>query len=179
MANIVYIATSLDGYIADKNGGLEWLHSIPNPTGDDFGFQAFMDRVDALIMGRTTFETVCSFDCDWPYSKPVFVLSNSLAQIPEGYQDKAFLVRGELSEIIAELKQQGYMDLYIDGGATIQSFLTEDLIDEIIVTSIPVLLGGGTPLFGELASPLHFRLAHSEVLLGSLVKSHYVRQREV
>lgn len=125
MANIVYIATSLDGYIADKNGNLDWLHSIPNPEGNDFGFADFMDRVDALVMGRNTFETVCGFDCEWPYSKPVFVISNSLNTIPNNYKDKAFLVNGELRDILTELNSKGFNDLYIDGGKTVQSFMAE------------------------------------------------------
>ena len=80
MSNIVFIATSLDGYIADKNGGLGWLQSTPNPENLDMGWVDLIDRFDALVMGRKTFEKVCSFDCDWPYSKPVFVLSNSMNQ---------------------------------------------------------------------------------------------------
>ncbi|MEX0272908.1 MAG: dihydrofolate reductase family protein [Flavobacteriaceae bacterium] len=65
--NSIFIATSLDGYIADKNGGLDWLHSIPNPDNDDMGFAAFNNNIDALVMGRTTFETVIGFDVPWPY----------------------------------------------------------------------------------------------------------------
>lgn len=177
MANIVYIATSLDGYIADKNGGLDWLHAIPNPDNDDFGFGAFMNRIDAIIMGRNTFETVCSFGGEWPYIKPVFVLSNSLSSIPEKYREKAELVSGDLSTIEKNLHQQGYKDLYIDGGATIQSFLKEDRIDEMIITSIPTLLGGGTSLFQDLAEQLDFEFVSSEVLLNALVKSHYRRKK--
>jgi dihydrofolate reductase len=76
MSNIVFIATSIDGYIADKDGGLDWLHATPNPDNHDLGYADLMSRIDALVMGRKTFDTVCGFDCDWPYSKPVFVLSN-------------------------------------------------------------------------------------------------------
>lgn len=177
MANIVYIATSLDGYIADKNGNLDWLHSIPNPEGNDFGFHDFMNRVDALVMGRNTFETVCAFDCEWPYSKPVFVISNSLKSIPEDYQDKAFLVSGELNNILADLNAKGFNELYIDGGITIQNFLAQDLIDEMIITTFPIVLGGGSSLFGDLPSPLAFELKSSETLLNAMVKSHYLRQR--
>ena len=83
MSNIVYIATSLDGYISDKDGGLEWLQMVPNPDNLDFGWADFMSRIDAIVMGRITFETVCGFDCDWPYSKPVFVLSNTLTSLPD------------------------------------------------------------------------------------------------
>ena len=86
MSNLVYSATSLDGYISDKDDGLDWLQSIPNPNNLDFGWADFIDRIDAIIMGRKTFEKVCGFDCDWPYSKPVFVLSNSLSSLPHEYE---------------------------------------------------------------------------------------------
>ena len=151
MSNIISIATSLDGYIADKDGGLDWLHSIPNPENLDMGWADFIDRIDALVMGRKRFEKVCSFDCEWPYRKPVFVLSDSMKSIPEGYEGKAEPIKGSVSEVIEAIHQKGYNHLYIDGGVTVQSFLKEDLIDEIIITIIPILLGGGIPLFGELS----------------------------
>ena len=94
--NSVFIATSLDGYIADKNDGIDWLNSVPNPDNDDMGYLEFSNRIDALVMGRKTFETVLGFDVDWPYDKPVFVLSNKLKEIPESHKDKAYLVRGTL-----------------------------------------------------------------------------------
>ncbi|USD43545.1 dihydrofolate reductase [Vibrio sp. SCSIO 43135] len=178
MANIVYIATSLDGYIADKNNQVDWLHEVPNPEGSDFGFADFMERVDALVMGRNTFDMVASFGGDWPYSKPVFVLSNTMTSVPEQYQDKVFLVKGELKEVVARLNEQGYQDLYIDGGVTIQNFLAQDLIDEMIITTIPTLLGGGIPLFGELQSPLKFKHLESELCAGILVKNRFVRTRD-
>ncbi|MCG9626648.1 dihydrofolate reductase family protein [Vibrio mediterranei] len=175
MANIVYIGTSLDGYIADKNNGLDWLHDMPNPEGSDFGFAEFMDRVDGLVMGRNTLEIVLSFGVDWPYSKPVFVLSNTLTKVPEGYEDKVFLVNGKLSEIVSDLNSKGYKNLYIDGGKTIQSFLAEDLIDEMIITTIPTLLGGGISLFGELDKPLKFKHVSADRYLDCIVKNRYVR----
>lgn len=177
MPNIVFIAASLDGYIADKNGGLDWLHSVPNPDGDDMGFSAHMERVDALVMGRNTLDVVLSFDVDWPYNKPVFVLSNTMTEVPKGYEGKVFLVKGELEHVLKDIHQQGYQTLYIDGGVTISNFLNKDLIDEMIITTIPTLLGGGSPLFGELAEPLNFELVKSEVMLGQLVKNTYIRQR--
>ena len=136
--NSLFIATSLDGYIADKNGGIDWLNTVPNPDLEDMGYSNFIRRIDALVMGRTTFETVCAFDIDWPYTKPVYVLSNTLIEIPENYQGKAFLKKGSLTDILHDIHQQGHHRLYIDGGATIQSFLKEDLIDEMILTTIPI-----------------------------------------
>ena len=178
MANKVFIATSLDGYIADKDNRIEWLHQLPNPTGDDMGFDAFFNDIDALVMGRNTFEMVLSFDVDWPYSKPVFVLTNTLTQVPEGFEGKVFIVNGELQNIVKNLNQLGYHNLYIDGGKTIQSFLAQDLIDELILTRIPILLGGGFPLFGALPEPLGFKLLATKKYIDTVVQNHYIRDRE-
>ena len=149
MANKVFIATSLDGCIADKNGGIDWLHNIPNPDNLDMGYNNFMKGIDAIVMGKNTFETVCGFDIDWPYTVPVFVISNSLQTIPEKFKDKDELVKWDLNEIVQKIHSKGYQNLYIDGGKTIQSFLNKNLINEIIVTIIPIILGGGIPLFSN------------------------------
>lgn len=177
MANIVFIATSLDGYIADKEGNLDWLHSASTPEGNDMGFSALMERVDGLIMGRNTLDTILSFGVDWPYSKPVFVLSHSMTSVPKGYEDKIVLIKGELKSVLNDLNKKGFIDLYIDGGITIQNFLAEDLIDELILTSIPVLLGGGSPLFGNLSVPLNFELVESQTFNAAITQSQYVRKR--
>ncbi|QDV81652.1 dihydrofolate reductase family protein [Planctomycetes bacterium TBK1r] len=177
MANRVFIATSLDGFISDRDGALDWLHSVPNPDNLDFGYTAFMEQIDAIVMGRKTFETVCGFDCDWPYTKPVFVLSKSLTSLPEGYEGKAELIAGSLGNVIATLHQKKRHELYIDGGATIQSFLKDDLIDEMIITALPILLGGGARLFGELPDSLKFEHVQTEVLLNSMVQNRYRRRR--
>ena len=175
--NKVFIATSLDGYIADKNGGIDWLHSIPNPDNNDMGYEKFISQLDALVMGRTTFETICGFDIDWPYKKPVFVLSNNLKSIPKEFEGKAELVHGTLKEILTKIHSKGYYKLYIDGGKTIQGFLKEDLIDEITITIIPYLLGRGIPLFTELPRRLEFECVDSKIFLDKVVQNHFVRRR--
>ncbi len=175
--NSVFIATSLDGYIADKNGGIDWLHSIPNPENDDMGYIEFTNRIDAIVMGRTTFETVLGFDCDWPYNKPVFVLSNTLKEIAESHQGKVFLIKGTLTEILSQIHEQGHFNLYIDGGTTIRNFLKEDLIDEMILTTIPIVLGGGSPLFTELPNQLQFELTQTKTFLHQIAQNHYNRKR--
>lgn len=174
MANIVYIATSLDGFIARRDGNLDWLTDIPNPDNSDYGFSSFMERIDGIIMGRKTFETVMSFN-EWPYSKPVFVLSNTLKTIPAGFGDKAEPVSGNLNTILKSLGSKGYTNLYIDGGQTIQSFLKQDLIDEIIITRIPIILGNGIPLFVEMDMEIKLRHVNSEILPAGLVKNTYSR----
>lgn len=175
--NIVYIGKSIDNYIAGPNGELDWLDMVPNPDGDDMGFFAFMERIDALVMGRKTFEMVCSFDVDWPYTKPVYVLSNSMNEIPADYQDKAILISGPLSQVVNEIHQNGHHNLYIDGGTTIQSFLMEDLIDELHLSTIPIVLGDGIPLFNILPASLKFKHVSTKVQLGEIVSTHYERMR--
>ena len=173
MANRVFIASSLDGYISDKNDGLDWLQSVPNPDQLDMGWGDFIAGIDAIVMGRKTFETVCGVDCPWPYPKPVFVLSNSLTLLQKEYEGKAELINGPLAKILATIREKGYEQLYIDGGATVQNFLSEDLIDEMIITVIPILLGGGSPLFGELFEPMSYEHVKTEVFLNAIVQTHY------
>ncbi len=173
MPNIVYIATSMDGYIADRNGGLEWLSSVPNPGGLDFGWKDFMNRIDALIMGRVTFETVLGFNGGWPYNKPVFVISNTLKTISSELTGKVEIIRGPLEDSVEKLNNMGYENIYVDGGKTTQNFLRAGLIDELIITTIPVLLGGGTPLFGKLPDKIHLRHVKTEIFLNAIIQSHY------
>lgn len=179
MPNIVFIATSLDGYITDRDGGLDWLNSIPNPDGDDGGFEALMSRVDAVVMGRNTFEAVAGFGIGWPYSKPGLVLSTFLQSVPEGFESHVQVTQGHPEEVIAFARARGFGTLYIDGGRTIQAFLDADLIDEMIVTEVPVILGGGSRLFGETAAPLMFELTGVETLRGQLLQKSYRRLKEV
>ncbi|NRB77740.1 MAG: dihydrofolate reductase family protein [Saccharospirillaceae bacterium] len=175
MTNTVYITTSIDGYIADKNNKVDWLHEIENKDGSDLGYLQLMDRIDVLIMGRNTFELVVDFDCDWPYTKPVIVLSTTLKKIPKGYEDKIHLMSGEPAVVLQQAKALGYEHCYIDGGKTIQAFLLQGLIDELIITTIPILLGGGFPLFGQLSESKKYELKESKVFSDEIVKSFFIR----
>ncbi len=141
------------------------------------GYHTFMSQIDALIMGRNTFETVCNFDIGWPYDKPVFVLSNTLTHLPK-FSDKAELVKGDLSDVLNKIHARGLMNLYIDGGKTIQSFLREDLIDEMTITVIPYLLGGGIPLFSSLSTSLLFECIQSQIYLEKIVQNTFIRNRK-
>ena len=177
MTNIVYIGTSLDGYIASEDGSLDWLDTVPNPEGSDLGFGKFIDRVDAVVMGRLTFETVMSFGLGWHYPVPGIILSSTLKELPEEFAEKTRLTSGTPEEVISYAKKAGFENLYIDGGTTIQRFLKADLIDELIITEVPILLGGGDRLFGKLDEHMKYTLAETETLLGQLVKRRYLRDR--
>jgi dihydrofolate reductase len=178
MSNTVYIATSIDGYIAREDGSIDWLMELPNPNNSDYGFSVFLESIDGIVMGRKTFETVLGFN-EWPYAEsvPVFVLSNSLDELPEKFSGKAEIVRGELREIIELLRDKGINNLYIDGGKTIQNFLKEDLIDEMIITRVPILLGSGIPLFDKNNLELNFEHVGTQVFDNILVRSKYLRKR--
>jgi len=176
--NSVFIATSLDGYIADKNGSLNWLTAIPNPDNNNMGYSTFIEKVDAILMGRKTFETIVNFGIEWPYKKPVFVLSKTLKSIDKPDKNKVKLINGPLKSIVKILNQQGFRRLYIDGGTTIQNFLNEDLIDELIITTIPVLLGGGNKLFADLQNELWFEHVDTKVYFKNIVQSHYERKKD-
>ena len=176
--NIVFIGKSLDGFIADKNGGLEWLNAIPNPDNHQMGYGELMEEIDAVVMGRTTFETVCGFDGEWPYHKHVFVLSSSIKELEPKYSGKVTLLSGTPKEIVSKIHALGYLKLYIYGGRTVQNFLKADLIDELIITTIPILLGGGFPLFDSLPQELNFSHRKTEIFLDQIVQSNYDRIRD-
>ena len=175
--NIVFVGKSLDGFIAGKNGELDWLDMIPNPEQNGMGYYDLMEEIDAIVMGKTTFETVISFDIDWPYKKHVFVLSHSLNKIPETLKEKVTLLKGNEKDILNVIHNQGFHNLYIDGGKTVQNFLKADLIDELRISTIPILLGDGIPLFDILPKSLVFNHVKTEVFLDQIVQSHYQRKK--
>jgi dihydrofolate reductase len=173
----VFIATSLDGFIATRDGGVDWLDEIPNPEHSDFGYRDFMSGIDALVMGRNTFEKVLTLG-DWPYDKPVFVLSKTLSDVPAEVAGKAEIVDDFPKSLTERLDQRGFLNLYVDGGKVIQSFLEDDLVDEMIITRVSVLLGDGIPLFGKLTKRLQFSHVKTETLNEILTQSTYTRVRK-
>jgi dihydrofolate reductase len=165
----VFIATSLDGFIARANGDLDWL---PPGGGEPHGYDEFMATVDALVIGRKTFETVLAFDT-WPYGeKPVFVLSTrTLAPAPLGAVVEC--MSGAPAHIVSQLAARGIRHVYVDGGITIQGFLQAGLIQRLIITRIPVLLGAGIPLFGPLRRDIVLRHVGTRQFASGLVQSEY------
>ncbi len=176
MANHIFMGMSLDGYIADKNNSVSWLNEYPQDTSPEAPFTLFMESMDAIIMGRGTFEMVHSMGL-WPYTKPVIVMSTSLHALPSGYEGKATLSQDTIKDALLNALRKGYQELYIDGGKLVQSFLKKDFIDSMTITLLPIILGGGIPLFGPLVEPLKFTHIHSQTLPGGLVMSGYMRKR--
>jgi len=165
----VFIGTSLDGFIARANGEFDFL---PEGGGEPHGYAEFMDTVDAMVIGRKTFETVLKFD-SWPYGqKPVFVLStHKLAHAPVGAVVEH--MSGEPQEIFLNLERRGFQHLYVDGGITIQGFLRAGLIHRLIITRVPVLIGDGIPLFGALRDDIKVHHVVTRWYSSGLVQSEY------
>ena len=171
----VYIATSLDGFIARPDGDIEWLH---NPDyvleGEDMGYGALMESIDCLVMGSGSYEKVRSFDIPWPYEKPVIVLSSRPQDIPAELASKISQMSGSPAEITQSLEQKGVKHIYLDGGKTVQDFLSAGLVSELIITKIPILLGEGIPLFGPLPADIHLNHQQTQSYPNGMVQSHYL-----
>jgi len=170
----VFIATSLDGFIARYNGKLDWLEiNSDKSKAEDLGYDNFIGVIDCVVMGRNTFEKVASFDT-WPYhNKRVIVLSRRWKQIPDQFMDIAELYSGKPEQLTVELQNQGVRKVYVDGGITIQSFLQKDLLTEITITTVPIILGKGLPLFGLTYGDLRLELLESKSFKSGFVQSRY------
>lgn len=167
----VFIATSLDGFIARPDGALDWL---PSDGGEAHGYEGFLATVDAIVIGRKTFETVLTFDV-WPYgSQPVIVLSTTITKLKTPAGAVCDLMAGTPQEIVEQLAQRGLEHLYVDGGVTIQRFLEAGLIQHFIITRIPVLLGTGIPLFGPFSRDIPFKHVSTRSYPSGMVQSEYV-----
>jgi len=166
----VFVGTSVDGFIARPNGDLDFL---PAGGGEPHGYDEFMASVDALVIGRKTFETVLNFAV-WPYGeKRVVVLSSrsvDLSTAPGGVVEQ---MAGPPAEIVSKLAASGAHNLYVDGGITIQRFLRAGLVERLIITRVPVLIGDGIPLFGALTRDLRLRHIATQHYASGLVKSEY------
>ena len=169
----VYIGASLDGFIARRDGSFDWLSKYADRDAVE-AYKEFVAAIDVMVIGRGTFETVMGFP-KWPYDRPVVVLSRSLTEIPPELEEKVSISDRMPKELLKELTEVGYGSAYVDGGKVIQSFLADDLIDELIVARVPVLIGDGIPLFGYLGDDLEFEHQRTASFPNGLVRSYYKR----
>lgn len=173
MKTTVYIATSVDGFIARKDGSIDWLPAGDAEDGEDYGYQKFMDSVDALVMGRKTFEMALSFEV-WPYGEtPVVVLSTCAVDIPDAIAKTVGSLCASPRDVVRCLAQRRFKHLYIDGGKTIQGFLKDGLIQQFIITQVPILIGTGIPLFSSLPHDVRLRHLETRSFQNGLVQSQY------
>lgn len=171
----VFIATSLDGFIARQDGGIDWLPTPDTESQDDedYGYNDFIKSIDAIVMGRNTYELVLTFD-EWYYGKiPLFVLTTKGVEIPDLLSKTVFQMSGNPHEIVNRLSEKGYLNLYVDGGKTIQGFLKAGLIEEMTITTIPVLIGTGISLFGPTDHDIQLDLISNKSYPSGVVQHKY------
>ena len=175
----VFMAMSLDGFIARPDGGLDWLTPYSD-AGEDHGYDAFLAPMDGIVMGRGTFETVMTFP-EWPYEKPVVVLSRSGAgeKLPAHAAGRARILALSPQALASQLAAEGWRRVYLDGGQLVQAFLREGLVEDLIITRVPILLGEGRPLFGSLRREIALHHEETKAFPSGLVQSRYrVRRAE-
>ncbi|XDD48599.1 dihydrofolate reductase family protein (plasmid) [Leptospira sp. WS39.C2] len=168
-----YIATSIDGFIAKKDGSIDWLHPKQyNIENEDFGYSSFMKSIDCIVMGRITYEKVLSFD-PYPYLEiPIIVISkNKNYQLNTKHDVRLF--NQPLGELKDYLIKNNFKNIYVDGGKLIQSFLTMSMLNELTITQIPIILGTGIPLFGELNHAIELKHRKTESFSNGFVQSEY------
>lgn len=169
----VFIATSLDGYIARKDGSIDWLESVEPVEGEDYGYRVFMDGVDTVVVGRNTFDTVATFP-SWPYEdKRVRVLTSRPLVLPAHAPPAGIAAVADMQTLYNSLAAEGAGSVYVDGGKTIQQFLSAGLLDDLTITVLPILLGGGIPLFGEMDAGQRLQLAESRAFPNGCVQQRY------
>lgn len=164
----VYIAISIDGYIARENGNLDWLETVALPD-EDYGYSKFLESIDAIILGKNTYEVAAQPD-EWPYKgKRSIVLSSTLKSVREDAQ----LYHGDLENLVLSLYKEGIRHVWVDGGKTISQFLELGLINTIILSIIPVILGTGIPLFQYIKKESFCRLVTTRSFRSGLAQLQY------
>jgi dihydrofolate reductase len=169
----VFIATSLDGFVSGTNRRLDWLMK-QNTAGEQHGYEAFIESMDGIVMGRGSFETVLTFGA-WPYNKQVIVMSQTLtdADLPVELAGKVRLTTLTPAALMDSLRDEGWKRAYVDGGLLVQSFLRCGLIEDLHLTIVPVLIGDGVRLFGPIEADVDLELTHSKSFKSGLVQHRY------
>ena len=179
MASVVlYIATSLDGYIAKPDGNLDWLTSFPLPEKGDYGYESLLKSIGTIIMGRKTYEDLIGFGIDWPYTEFATYVITRNKELTVNTPNTT-LHTDNFPIILDTIKEKSGKDIWLVGGGEIVSlFLNQNLIDKMIISVIPMLLGAGIPLFQGMEKEANWELAHIESFETGVVNLTYNLKNE-
>ncbi|HKV51038.1 MAG TPA: dihydrofolate reductase family protein [Gemmatimonadaceae bacterium] len=170
----VFVGVSVDGFMARRDGRFDFL---PADGGEEHGYTAFISSVDAVVMGRGTFDTVLGMD-RWPFRQPVIVLTTRACDAALPPNAAIEFMSGDPAGVVARLAARGMRHLYVDGGITIQRFLDAGLIDRATITRVPVIIGDGIPLFGRTNRDIRLRHVETRTYGSGLVTTEYDIVRE-
>jgi dihydrofolate reductase len=169
---VLYIAASIDGYIADAEGGVAWLESIPNPEQNDYDYYHFYEKVEITIMGGTTYRQICSWDIPFPYKEKKNYVVTRQPSAPTEFVE--FITSGQLTTLLQTYKQQQGGIIWIIGGGQLNSLVLEQgLLDEVILCTMPIILGNGIPLFAPTEQMKHLQLVESRCYSSGVMYSRY------
>ncbi|HAS40051.1 MAG TPA: dihydrofolate reductase [Microscillaceae bacterium] len=169
----LYIAASLDGFIARKDHSLDWLDALPNPEKTDYGYYAFYESIDTVLMGRSTYEVILGFDVDWPYPDAQTIIFSRSSEVNITTPNTR-LVNEDIKTYVTKLRQEKGKDIWLAGGGQlVTSFLNEGLIDEMIVSITPVILGEGVPLFAQTPKETKLKLTDAQHFGSGMVNVTY------
>lgn len=169
----VMMAITLDGFVARKDHSLDWLMK-QDTEGEEHGFATFLANIDVIVMGSGSYRTVLGFDA-WPYEKPVVVMSNTLSQgdVPAELQGKVEMTGLDPQSLMDEMERRGWTRVYVDGGAIVQSFMRLGLVQDLKLAIVPILIGDGIRLFGDLPADVDLKLTETKGFASGLVEMRY------
>ena len=184
----IFIAPSVDGYIATEDGGVHWLETVGKTVSEKDAssdlmeyftntFSNYIKSVDCMVIGRKLMEVLSSFNLtpeQWPYGDTeIIVLSTTIKEPPANLKNRVQMYSGTIPELITKLEKEGHKHAYVDGGTTITAFLNFQLIDEMTLTLAPVLLGSGVPLFGKLFKQIKLEDAQATAFPNNFIEIKY------
>lgn len=171
----LYIATSIDGYIARSDGDLDWLTGFPNPEKTDYGYQTLFESIDIVIMGGRTYRDILSMDVVWPYqAKNTYVITHHSLSEEKNIQ----FITHDIVETITQIRNENGQDIWLVGGGEIASMLlNHELIDEMIITTVPIILGNGIPLFSKITKESQWEISIYHKYKNGVTQSHYKIKR--
>jgi len=173
MQIVLYIASSLDGYIARPDGSIDWLTSIPPSKDGDYGYSELLAEIDSLIMGRKTYDDLIRFDMGWPYTdyRTYVVTTNALTTINS---PNTQLIHGDINKAVEKIRSDSGKNIWLVGGSELVTyFLNHRLIDKITLSTIPVLLGSGVPLFTKIQGEFYLQLMESKSYETGVINATY------
>ncbi|MFM1744532.1 MAG: hypothetical protein RLZZ630_469 [Bacteroidota bacterium] len=173
---ILYIATTLDGKIARKDGGLDWLYALPNPNQIDYGYGQFLSTIGSTIMGKNTYKEILGFGVDWPYTGMNSYVVTTDKDFKSSTPD-TFILTTDLTDFVIDLKKRSEKDIWlIGGGQLITFFLNKDLLDKMILTVIPTIIGEGISLFPNDPKETSWHLENVDRFETGVVNLTYIRK---
>lgn len=169
-----FIATSLDGFIARPDHSIDWLDNATSDATEDYGYEAFISTISSVVMGRKTFQRILTFP-QWPFQhQRVIVLSQTMKEVPPSLKDSVQLFDGTPGQLVDILDAEGDSHVFVDGSRAIQSFIAENLLSDITITTLPILIGDGVPLFGSLDRDVQLNHISTKAYQNGFVQSHYL-----